>query len=184
MVIRHRIWDDRAKFMLYSDQCNHSLTLSHDGYYVQITKDDEYPVMIPFNQEWQNVMLYSGSNDKNDKPIYRCDIVKYEFTWFDWEKPDGQEKQTEERFDVVEFIGTTFQASQSDFGYEGEDMIHLNECEVIGNIFENPNLLETVINQNKRLRMKNNYKCYHQPTTFSTVKDSYVCINCGKKLNK
>ncbi len=182
MVQRHRIWDSQTKTMLHPEHFDYSLTVSNDGYYVTIHNDKNDIVIIPFNQEWHNIMLYSGSNDINDKPIYRCDIIKYEFTWYDWDKPDGQEKQTEERFDVVEFIETTFQASQSDFGYEGEDMIHLNECEIVGNIFQNPDLLETVINQNKRLRMKNNYNCFHHSTTFSTVKGKFVCIDCGKNI--
>ena len=68
------------------------------------------------------LMQYTGLKDKNGKEIYEGDILKYTF--------DGEEK-----IDYIEYQGNMFT-------YHNAVRWSLQEDEVIGNIYENPELLE------------------------------------------
>lgn len=68
------------------------------------------------------LMQYTGVKDKNGKMIFEGDILKYE--WKDKE--------------VIDFI--EFRPAM--FTYSGSIRINLDQDEVIGNIYENPELLE------------------------------------------
>ncbi len=81
------------------------------------------------------IMQYTGLKDKNGKEIYEGDILKYNFPY------DGRLKH----ISPVKFVET-----EASFGikdrYENEIPLYRiatnNYFEVIGNIYENPELLE------------------------------------------
>ena len=82
----------------------------------------------------QDLMQYTGLKDKNDKEIYEGDIVLV--------KPGGTSTWYKT---VVKFKEGAFIASLID----GEDYIYIfnrgfdsNDFEILGNVYENPELLE------------------------------------------
>jgi uncharacterized phage protein (TIGR01671 family) len=133
----------------------------HDEVWGWRCKDesDEKPyhvVSADFEQHWlygidtENVILmqYTGLKDKNGKEIYEGDIViRKEVDWSETEDdcPYGEEPQKEAMRDVVTMDRyPRFWLQHEAFGYKGECLEHPDECEVIGNIYENPELLEAV----------------------------------------
>jgi len=81
------------------------------------------------------LMQFTGLHDKNGKEIYEGDIVKSKETFGEY---------PENFFDAMEVVFEygKFCVKGEYFGYEGEGLISLESCEVIGNIHENPELLE------------------------------------------
>lgn len=73
------------------------------------------------------IMQYTGLKDKNGKEIYEGDIIK---GWKDSHWHDGKDRVLKE----VEWI--------DELGGFNIIQIEMRECEVIGNIYENPELLE------------------------------------------
>jgi uncharacterized phage protein (TIGR01671 family) len=88
------------------------------------------------------IMEYTGLNDINGVEIYEGDIVKRTFKMFDFDTNDYIEK-TEVSF--VEYMGKGFWVKGESFGWEGEEMWDWNKIEVIGNVYETPELI-TLIN--------------------------------------
>ena len=113
--LKFRVWDKIQKIMEYKP------TFTYDGESKAITpiffrNDDYYAIEEPV------IMQYTGLKDKNGKEIYEGDIVKWKYiidkVFFD-EKNGG-------------YIGESIQINHST----------LDEIEVVGNIYENPELLE------------------------------------------
>ena len=85
------------------------------------------------NTDWAELMQYTGLKDKNDKEIYEDDIVKI----------DGfDDDELNEHF-LVKFENESarYILSGNRLVYDF-DNTYANECEIIGNIYENPELLE------------------------------------------
>jgi uncharacterized phage protein (TIGR01671 family) len=87
------------------------------------------------------ITQFTGFTDKSGKEIYEGDIVKYGKDCYDIDKPEGEEHYIREMINEVVFERGEFQHKDNSFGYEGEDLIPLDMCEIIGNIYENPELL-------------------------------------------
>jgi uncharacterized phage protein (TIGR01671 family) len=94
---------------------------------------------ININSAWRcfkeiELMQYTGLKDKNSKEIYEGDILSRK----DWGMGGGHDP--EERYEV---------GLINDYIYEEEQSWHFKVhlwgewCEVIGNIYENPKLLES-----------------------------------------
>ena len=78
------------------------------------------------------LMQYTGLKDKNGNDVYESDIIKWE------QQADVYGTDTEQA--VVKFTNGCF----TPIGYDGNDEFYSRDiptCEVIGNIYENPELL-------------------------------------------
>ena len=106
-------------------------------------KPHDYSGIVNLNQEIQNelpindiLMQYVGLKDKKDKEIYEGDIISYKYF-------KGFSELEQEIIAKVEFIEGCF----GFYEYKREDDDYFNKYDlsntvVIGNIYENPELLE------------------------------------------
>ena len=139
--IKFRAWDNENEYMITSLQGVYTalrnrmnITKQDDGYY------NNGDLLKP-NKGKYTLMQYTGQKDKNGKEIYEGDIV--EEVYFN-PKFDEQErrygkyivKYEEDRCGYVPF------ACGDGCGCCEYEVINVNNAEVIGNIYDNPDLLE------------------------------------------
>ena len=148
--IKFRAWDSTNKKMHFdigviNGKC---IPLYGETWVVEQTKP--YPNMGDIDRAFKQIedgiilMQFTGLLDKQGKEIYEGDIVRiwdYGFKNgnedgdFDLYQDMGIDKVTMNRFPV-------YWLENEEFGYEGEDLINPEHCEVIGNIYENASLLD------------------------------------------
>jgi uncharacterized phage protein (TIGR01671 family) len=98
------------------------------------------------------LMQYTGLKDKNGKEIYEGDVVKVLETAHSENDLQKQLRGTNADYDICEYVGVvTWDDEGCDYsliqqGQTIEDAVgfprHMYEHEVIGNIYENPELLK------------------------------------------
>lgn len=132
--IKFRAWDKEEKFMLqdiqsmYDGSCNHKETEERYGWiscFDSFIDNDNYVVM-----------QYTGLKDKNGTEIYEGDIIGFE-DYTSTESGYWEQQCT----GVVEWCDETVSFEVSN-RLSAESYEVLDECLVIGNIYENPNLLK------------------------------------------
>ena len=87
------------------------------------------------------LMQFTGLHDKNGKEIFEGDVVDVNDDMDIKDIPDIEtmcDVVTMERF-------PTYWLKNERFGYEGEELISPEDTEIIGNIYENPELLKEVL---------------------------------------
>lgn len=84
----------------------------------------------------ETVCQYTGLTDKNGRKIFEGDIVRYMDEVIEKEKTDKIE------YNETHAAFCRLHKSEMGFQYLFIDESFANKCEVIGNIFDNPDLLE------------------------------------------
>lgn len=129
---KFRIWQKPLKTMHYND-----FVITATGYAAKIYQQDDY--IMKFNQEDLEfdkqcvLMQCTGLKDKNGKLIYEGDVVKFSSLYghaifeIKWNE---------------EFATFGYEDKETDFSEFGKLYNDAAYIEVIGNIYENPELLE------------------------------------------
>lgn len=122
--IKFRAWDKDAKEMLSHEQINQ---LDKDGivHLMDIIK--------PNNNDGITIMQFTGLHDKNGKEIYEGDIIK-------WGQIVRMVVFKDGSFRTVKSNGSNSKTS----GNLHSRKIHFFKMEVIGNIYEHPELLTSL----------------------------------------
>lgn len=106
---------------------------------------------LPFTKEWP-IMQYTGLKDREGKEIYEGDLVRMLYT--DWgSKPESDTRTLEQYLIDISFIGEVvfycdrwcIASKSNKYGDVGFSSIFPGEhgrITVIGNIYENPQLIE------------------------------------------
>ena len=118
--IKFRIWDIENKEMLKVQELDFESTFYGGRIAIRPDQYNDY-----FDTEDMILMQYTGIDDKNGKEIYEGDIVKYE-------NMTGK----------IMFFNGSFIMSNFEETEEWELGVINEELEIMGNIYDNPELLE------------------------------------------
>lgn len=128
---KFRAWITERDEMVYSDGKDENINfVLHDGYFtISIDEYDEYDEPVTRDYDvCDTTMQYTGQHDKNEKGIYEGDLI------------------------FIDDVDGTFTVKWNDYSARLEingdgitadfDNYYGYECEVVGNIYENKELLE------------------------------------------
>ncbi len=114
-----------------------------------------------YSEKFEDVIYcqHTGRYDKFKKAIYQYDIVKCKKKHFkhldddyagDYTEPIEDMIYYTEHYSVIVYRASGFWVDAEDFGWEGEGMWDWDEMESVGNIFENPDLYQKVLEEKQK----------------------------------
>ncbi len=135
--IKFRVWDKEENKMIYLDDENIGIQIYLSGKFEPYSKDRGYGECGTYKFPNEYILMqYIGRKDINGKKIFEGDITNHGIveynTKLNW---DGGGS---------EHPGFYFREGYDSLGNEAELEYHtgFDDCKVLGNIFENPELLE------------------------------------------
>lgn len=117
--IKARVWDKQEKKMIYDAE------RTYDGYPVNGVSSFGELLYFP---DFYDVMFYTGLKDKNDKKIYRGDILQFS---------NGNLGEV-----IWSHLRAGFDVAFANAMPEELDNNLASDCVVVGNIYEDKELLE------------------------------------------
>lgn len=136
--------NDRFKFRCLNKKTNEIFFVySFDKNFIQATPSSVVPSIRRFNIDDCIIMQCTGLKDKNGKLIYEGDIVKSDFKFFTITINPLAFKVGDVVFSEL-FGGWVINSKDKAAPYQQAHLgkIEAQNCEVIGNIYENKELLE------------------------------------------
>lgn len=140
--IKFRAWDEQKKFMHTNFQFIKSGETGSDWLVFTSDQDSDYSKQMynPYFQEQLKIMQYTELKDKNGKEIYEGDIIRSIDS-------KGNEiihsiiyEQEYARFAIIHKIQHVFDTPM----LLSQEWIGAYQKEIIGNIYENPELIENI----------------------------------------
>jgi len=136
--IKFRVWDHQHKEMMFENPSR--LWVQRDGTLCFGKTFGKERSGGDFDwKQWDElkfeVQQLTGLKDKTDKDIYEGDIIKY-YRLFE------KDKNIKGLLSVIEFKNGGFRFDLKGFNEYNTQLNDQEEVEVLGNIFENPELLE------------------------------------------
>ena len=133
--IKFRIWDVENKEMLKVQELDFEPTFYGGRIAIRPDQYNDY-----FDTEDMILMQYTGLHDKNEKEIYEGDIVLLDC--YNYEEPafDGEFKVIYDDINGM-WLLIDLENKDRDFTFGEIRSYYKAEIEVIGNIYDNPELL-------------------------------------------
>ncbi len=103
--------------------------------YLSASKD-EFAMVVAYEVAPETACQYTGLTDKYGKKIFEGDIVRYK------DEVLGKTKTDEIKFNETHAAFCRLHKGEMGLQYLFIDEAIANQCEVIGNIFDNPELVE------------------------------------------
>lgn len=132
--IKFRAWDKKEKMMFFIGNEKPYYSCEHQNwcFNVDFNQKEEVENRLTWDvnsDDWE-IMQYTGLKDKNGKEIYEGDIIKC------------KSYTTEKIFTWPNVLGMTGCGCHDGWGYEIPDEMEEGNIKIIGNIYENPELLK------------------------------------------
>ena len=121
----------------------------------EIRKDVFVPSVIWYEVEPENVGQFTGILDKNKKEVYEGDIIRFKYVVgdFAWEEMTKEEEKEAQKMNGQAFVGVIssniltpvnleIRVGDPKFSHVIWPLIYVQNSEILGNIFENPELLK------------------------------------------
>lgn len=127
--IKFRAWDELNKEMVYPNTTN-----PKKGFFTTSGVFSSYDTL----------MQYTGMKDKNGVEIYESDIVKCRIDFWNnrYNFDENHNAIWKDAVSTIIWRGNGFWVEAESFGHEGESLWDWYKMEVIGNIYENPELIK------------------------------------------
>ena len=131
--IKFRAWDKNDKRIFIDPQMIdfYNKKIGYMQYQTEYMPDTSYSIPVGFEEfEYSELMEWTGLYDKNGEDIYEGDIIFESFG---------------EKYYKVIFENVSFKAEfNGDFDEYSFDLIDVvaQGCEIVGNIYENPELIK------------------------------------------
>ena len=134
--IKFRAWHKEFKKMFKIGQ----ITLEKGSWNYEPENRDFIGMSIPY-QPSMVLMQYTGLNDKNEKEIYEGDIVLLDCYYYEEPAFDGEFEVVYDEINGM-WLLIDLEDKENIYTFENIRGYYKSEIEVIGNIYDNPEMLE------------------------------------------